>query len=55
MFPVFRLNRSNFLSHADFRSQKAVLKLGAEKNNEFTFTVNAVELPYFEYELKKKE
>lgn len=39
----------------NFRSQKAVLKLGAEKNNEFTFTVNGAEVPYFEYELKKKE
>ena len=38
-----------------FPSQKAVLKLGAEKNNEFTFTVNGAEVPYFEYELKKKE
>lgn len=39
----------------NFRSQKAVLKLGAEKINELTFIVNGAEVPYFEYELKKKE
>lgn len=38
----------------NFRSQKAVLKLGAEKINELTFTINDIEVPYFEYELKKK-
>ena len=38
----------------NFRSQKAVLKLGAKKINELTFTVNGREVPYFEYELKKK-
>lgn len=37
----------------NFRSQKAVLKLGAEKVNELLFTVNGTEVPYFEYELKK--
>ncbi|MBZ4033481.1 GNAT family N-acetyltransferase [Flavobacterium sp. 17A] len=37
----------------NFRSQKAVLKLGAEKINELKFTVNGAEMPYFEYELKK--
>ncbi|MNE99446.1 hypothetical protein D3C80_1981270 [compost metagenome] len=38
----------------NFRSQKAVLKLGAEKINDLTFTINGQEVPYFEYELKKK-
>nr|WP_315223741.1 GNAT family N-acetyltransferase [uncultured Flavobacterium sp.] len=38
---------------ANIRSQKAVLKLGAEKVNEMTVTHNGVALPHFEYELKK--
>jgi len=38
----------------NFRSQKAVLKLGAEKINDLTIKVNGVEVPYYEYELKKK-
>jgi hypothetical protein len=38
----------------NFRSQKAVLKLGAEKINDMMFTVNGVDVPYFEYELKKE-
>ncbi|MCD9574561.1 GNAT family N-acetyltransferase [Flavobacterium soyae] len=37
----------------NFRSQKAVLKLGAEKVNTMVFTNNGVSLPHFEYELKK--
>jgi RimJ/RimL family protein N-acetyltransferase len=37
----------------NFRSQKAVLKLGAEKINDMMFTVNGVDVPYFEYELCK--
>ncbi len=37
----------------NFRSQKAVLKLGAEKINELMFNINGQEVPYFEYELKK--
>ncbi|WDF62192.1 GNAT family N-acetyltransferase [Flavobacterium sp. KACC 22763] len=37
----------------NFRSQKAVLKLGAEKINELTFSINDTDFPYFEYELKK--
>ncbi|WP_245176604.1 GNAT family N-acetyltransferase [Flavobacterium denitrificans] len=38
----------------NFRSQKAVLKLGAEKINDMTFEINGINVPYFEYELKKK-
>ena len=38
----------------NFRSQKAVLKLGAEKINDVLFNINGIEVPYFEYELKKK-
>ena len=38
----------------NFRSQKAVLKLGAEKINDVMFTINGVNVPYFEYELVKK-
>ncbi len=38
----------------NFRSQKAVLKLGAEKARDMILTVNGVDMPYFEYELKKK-
>lgn len=38
----------------NFRSQKAVLKLGAEKINDIVFTINGIEVPYFEYELKKE-
>jgi RimJ/RimL family protein N-acetyltransferase len=37
----------------NFRSQKALLKLGAEKINDITFSVNGVDMPYFEYELKR--
>ncbi|MFD1602454.1 GNAT family N-acetyltransferase [Flavobacterium artemisiae] len=37
----------------NFRSQKAVLKLGATKINDMTFTINGVEVPFFEYELRK--
>lgn len=37
----------------NFRSQKAVLKLGAVKINEMIFPYNGVDLPHFEYELKK--
>lgn len=37
----------------NFRSQKAVLKLGAKKINTLVFTHNGVSLPHFEYELKK--
>lgn len=37
----------------NFRSQKAVLKLGAEKINDVMFQINGVDVPYFEYELKK--
>jgi len=37
----------------NFRSQKAVLKLGAEKINELTFSINDTDFPYFEYEVKK--
>jgi hypothetical protein len=37
----------------NFRSQKAVLKLGAEKINDVVFQINGIDVPYFEYELKK--
>lgn len=37
----------------NFRSQKAVLKLGAEKIRDMVITANGVDMPYFEYELKK--
>lgn len=37
----------------NFRSQKAVLKLGAQKINELTFSINGTDFPYFEYELQK--
>lgn len=37
----------------NYRSQKAVSKLGAEKINEVTFNMNGVEIVHFEYELKK--
>ena len=39
----------------NFRAQKAVLKLGAEKINDILFNINNVEVPYFEYELKKSK
>ncbi|WJS94330.1 GNAT family N-acetyltransferase [Flavobacterium johnsoniae] len=39
----------------NFRTQKAVLKLGAEKARDMILTTNGVDMPYFEYELKKKE
>ncbi len=38
---------------ANLRSQKAVLKLGAEKSRDMIITANGVDMPYFEYELKK--
>lgn len=38
----------------NFRSQKAVLKLGATKINDIVFVINGVDVPYFEYELKNK-
>ena len=37
----------------NIRSQKAVLKLGATKINEMSFSVNNINMPHFEYELKK--
>lgn len=37
----------------NFRSQKAVLKLGAEKSRDMVITANGIDMPYFEYELKK--
>jgi len=37
----------------NFRSQKAVLKLGAQKVNTMVFNHNGVNLPHFEYELRK--
>lgn len=37
----------------NFRSQKAVLKLGAEKVNEIAMTINGADVTHFEYELKK--
>lgn len=37
----------------NFRSQKAVLKLGAEKVRDMVITANGIDMPYFEYELKK--
>ncbi|PXY40985.1 N-acetyltransferase [Flavobacterium cheongpyeongense] len=37
----------------NFRSQKAVLKLGAVKINEIIFLLNGLNLPHFEYELVK--
>lgn len=37
----------------NFRSQKAVLKLGAKKINDMLFNINGVDVPYFEYELRK--
>lgn len=37
----------------NIRSQKAVLKLGAVKVKEMIFPHNGVDLPHFEYELKK--
>lgn len=38
----------------NFRSQKAVLKLGATKINEIFFSINDINMPHFEYELKKQ-
>lgn len=37
----------------NFRSQKAVLKLGAEKKRDMVLPVNGVDTHYFEFELKK--
>ena len=37
----------------NYRSQKAVSKLGAEKIKDMSFNVNGVDVPYFEYELRK--
>lgn len=39
----------------NYRSQKAVLKLGAEKINDLIFKINEIDVPYFEYELKKNK
>jgi RimJ/RimL family protein N-acetyltransferase len=39
----------------NFRSQKAVLKLGAEKINDMAFIINGIDVPYFEYELRKSD
>ncbi|WP_316633395.1 GNAT family N-acetyltransferase [uncultured Flavobacterium sp.] len=41
------------VGEANYRSQKAVLKLGAEKVNEVIFTINGLDILHFEYELKK--
>ncbi|MBF4507534.1 GNAT family N-acetyltransferase [Flavobacterium sp. JLP] len=38
----------------NFRSQKAVLKLGAQKTNTMVVVNNGINLPHFEYELKKR-
>lgn len=37
----------------NFRSQKAVSKLGAQKVRDMIITANGLDMPYFEYELKK--
>lgn len=37
----------------NFRSQKAVSKLGGEKINTMNVSSNGVDIPHFEYELKK--
>ena len=37
----------------NIRSQKAVLKLGATKINELMFPHNEIDIPHFEYELKR--
>ncbi|KAF2517029.1 GNAT family N-acetyltransferase [Flavobacterium foetidum] len=39
----------------NFRSQKAVQKLGAIKIRDMFITANGVDLPYIEYELKKHQ
>ena len=39
----------------NFRSQKAVQKLGAEKVRDMVLTANGTDMPYFEYELKKSD
>lgn len=39
----------------NFRSQKAVSKLGAEKVRDMVITANGVDMPYFEYELSKNK
>jgi len=41
------------VAEQNFRSQKAVLKLGAEKINEVNFNMNGVDVIHYEYELKK--
>ncbi|MBF4518238.1 GNAT family N-acetyltransferase [Flavobacterium sp. ANB] len=41
------------VAHDNYRSQKAVLKLGAEKVNEVIFNINGLDVLHFEYELKK--
>ena len=42
------------VAETNFRSQKAVLKLGAEKINEVTFNMNGADILHYEYELKKQ-
>lgn len=37
----------------NFRSQKAVLKLGAKKSRDMIITADGIDMPYFEYELRK--
>lgn len=44
---IFHVGESNY------RSQKAVSKLGAVKVNEVVFTINGLDILHFEYELKK--
>ena len=39
----------------NIRSQKAVLKLGALKINEINFPHSGIDIPHFEYELKKNK
>ncbi|MBZ4043798.1 GNAT family N-acetyltransferase [Flavobacterium hibisci] len=49
---------SSILFHVgaeNIRSQKAVLKLGAVKINEMFFPHNGIDLPHFEYELRKEK
>ena len=41
------------VAEQNIRSQKAVLKLGAEKINEVTFNMNGADIIHYEYELKK--
>lgn len=49
-------NVNSILFHVgteNIRSQKAVLKLGAKKINEINFPHNGIDIPHYEYELKK--